>query len=103
MDRAAASTGCDHSHLVVGSTRGCSTVDLPNMLLSCASSSPADKRLYAQTVPLSLKVIALAEHDGGLIDENGLDIDALKAYHQKHGTITGFPGARTVRNPVWET
>eukprot|EP00243_Klebsormidium_subtile_P008114 TRINITY_DN3753_c0_g1_i2.p1 TRINITY_DN3753_c0_g1~~TRINITY_DN3753_c0_g1_i2.p1 ORF type:complete len:405 (-),score=143.36 TRINITY_DN3753_c0_g1_i2:820-1983(-) len=45
------------------------------------------------------KVIALAEHDGGIIDENGLDIDALKAYHQKHGTITGFPGAKTVKDP----
>jgi hypothetical protein len=43
------------------------------------------------------KVIALAEHDGGIIYENGLDIEELRAYHQRHGTITGFPGANTVR------
>lgn len=42
------------------------------------------------------KVIALAEHDGGIINENGLDIEELKTYHQRHGTITGFPGANTV-------
>ena len=26
----------------------------------------------------------------------GIDIPALKAYHKKKGTITGFPGAKTV-------
>lgn len=29
--------------------------------------------------------------------EDGIDIPALKAYHKKKGTITGFPGAKTVR------
>lgn len=44
------------------------------------------------------KIIAIAEADGGLIDESmkGLDISALKAHHMKKGTITGFPGAQTV-------
>lgn len=28
---------------------------------------------------------------------DGLDIPAVKAYHKKKGTITGFPGAKTVR------
>lgn len=27
----------------------------------------------------------------------GIDIPALKAYHKKKGTISGFPGAKTVR------
>lgn len=26
----------------------------------------------------------------------GLDVPALKIYHKKKGTITGFPGAQTV-------
>lgn len=45
------------------------------------------------------KVVAIAEADGGLVDtsSNGLDIPALKVYHKKKGTITGFPGAKTVR------
>ena len=44
-------------------------------------------------------MIAVAEADGGLVDESGqgLDVPALKAYHKKRGTITGFPGAKTVR------
>lgn len=46
------------------------------------------------------KIIAIAEANGGLVDESmeGLDIPALKAYHKKKGTITGFPGATTVKN-----
>ena len=45
------------------------------------------------------KIVGLAEWDGGLVDEsgNGLDIEAIKEYHSKKGTITGFPGAKTVR------
>lgn len=31
---------------------------------------------------------------------NGLDIPAVKAYHKKMGTITGFPGAKTVCVPL---
>ncbi len=44
------------------------------------------------------KIIAIAEANGGLVDESmeGLDIPTLKAYHKKKGTITGFPGATTV-------
>eukprot|EP00850_Spirogloea_muscicola_P019344 SM000188S03839 [mRNA] locus=s188:140256:145098:- [translate_table: standard] len=46
------------------------------------------------------KIVGLAEFDGGLIDEsgNGLDIAALKQHHQQQGTITGFPGAKTVKD-----
>ncbi|KAG0579860.1 hypothetical protein M758_4G130600 [Ceratodon purpureus] len=45
------------------------------------------------------KIIAIAEADGGLVDEsgNGLDIPAVKAYHKKKGTITGFPDAKTMK------
>ncbi|KAG0590513.1 hypothetical protein M758_1G111900 [Ceratodon purpureus] len=45
------------------------------------------------------KITAIAELDGGLVAESteGIDIPALKAYHKKKGTITGFPGAKTVK------
>lgn len=48
------------------------------------------------------KVIGLAEHDGGLVDESGegLDINAIKRHHKKTNSITGFPGAKTVKNPL---
>ncbi|XP_024391851.1 uncharacterized protein [Physcomitrium patens] len=44
-------------------------------------------------------ITAIAEVDGGLVAEceNGIDIPALKAYHKKMGTITSFPGAKTVK------
>ncbi|CAI5489210.1 unnamed protein product, partial [Closterium sp. Naga37s-1] len=47
------------------------------------------------------KITAIAEYDGGLVDEtgNGLDIEGIKQYHARNGTITGFPGAKTVSDP----
>ena len=44
------------------------------------------------------KVVGIVEYDGALVDEsgNGLDIPALEAHHAKTGTITHFPGAKTV-------
>ncbi|HUK86491.1 MAG TPA: Glu/Leu/Phe/Val dehydrogenase [Terriglobales bacterium] len=39
------------------------------------------------------KVIGLAEIDGGLYNQKGLDINALLEYRQRNGTVVGFPGA----------
>eukprot|EP00249_Psilotum_nudum_P033436 c50504_g1_i1 orf=1-459(-) len=46
------------------------------------------------------QVIAIAERDGGLVDDTelGLDVAHIKKYHKKWGTITGFPGAKTVKD-----
>lgn len=48
-------------------------------------------------------IIAIAEHDGGIVDESGkgLDIAAVKAHQKKFGTITNFPGAKTVCTPCF--
>jgi glutamate dehydrogenase (NAD(P)+) len=40
------------------------------------------------------KIIALIERNGVLIDERGLDIEALHRYKIEHKTAEGFPGAR---------
>jgi len=39
------------------------------------------------------KIMALAEYDGGLVDDtgHGLDIAGIKQYHARRGSITGFP------------
>lgn len=44
------------------------------------------------------KVIALIERNGVLIDERGLDIEAVHRYKLEHKTAEGFPGARFLKN-----
>src|SRR5581483_8686003 len=39
------------------------------------------------------KIIGIGEYDGGLYNQNGIDIDALITHRQRNGTITGFKGA----------
>src|SRR5450432_1176317 len=39
------------------------------------------------------KVIGIVEVDGGLVNKNGIDVDALWEYRQRNGSIHGFPGA----------
>ncbi len=41
------------------------------------------------------KVIGIAEVEGGLYNKNGIDVDALWEFRQRHGTIHGFPGAES--------
>jgi glutamate dehydrogenase (NAD(P)+) len=39
------------------------------------------------------KVIGIVEVDGGLVNKNGIDTEALWDFRQRNGTIHGFPGA----------
>jgi glutamate dehydrogenase (NAD(P)+) len=39
------------------------------------------------------KVIGIVEVDGGLINKNGIDVDALWEFRQRNGSIHGFTGA----------
>ena len=40
------------------------------------------------------KVIGIVEVDGGLVNKNGIDVDALWEYRQRNGTVQGFKGAQ---------
>ncbi|HMH01488.1 MAG TPA: Glu/Leu/Phe/Val dehydrogenase [Terriglobales bacterium] len=42
------------------------------------------------------KVIGIAEVDGGLYRKDGIDVEALWEYHQRNGTVHGFPEADAV-------
>ena len=42
------------------------------------------------------RVVAVQDHRATLYQHNGLDIPALQAWQQEHGTIAGFPGADNV-------
>ena len=39
------------------------------------------------------KVIGIVEVDGGLVNREGIDVEALWEYRQRNGNIHGFPGA----------
>ena len=41
-------------------------------------------------------ILGIAEYDGAVANQDGLDIDALLAHRQKSGTINGFAGAEAV-------
>ncbi|MBI2819419.1 MAG: Glu/Leu/Phe/Val dehydrogenase [Acidobacteria bacterium] len=51
--------------------------------------SEAARHLYQE----EYRVIGIAEIDGGVYNENGLDIISLMEHRQKNGTIVGFPGS----------
>jgi glutamate dehydrogenase (NAD(P)+) len=42
------------------------------------------------------KIIGILEVDGGLYNQNGIDVKALGEHRHKNRTITGFPGAERV-------
>jgi glutamate dehydrogenase (NAD(P)+) len=44
------------------------------------------------------KIVAVVEHDGALIDENGIDVDEVRTYKNEHGCVRGYSGARFERN-----
>lgn len=44
------------------------------------------------------KIIGIAEHDGGLFNANGLNIEKVSQHKLEHGTVNGFPDATAVEN-----
>ncbi|MFE3837517.1 Glu/Leu/Phe/Val family dehydrogenase [Pseudogemmobacter sonorensis] len=44
------------------------------------------------------KVIAIAERDGGLVDDSGLNVDEVRDWIAQHGGVKGFPGATYVED-----
>ena len=39
------------------------------------------------------RITGIIEHDGALYSDDGLDVDAVRAWIMKHGGVTGFPDA----------
>ncbi|WP_371227486.1 Glu/Leu/Phe/Val family dehydrogenase [Roseovarius sp. 2305UL8-3] len=44
------------------------------------------------------KVTAIIERDGGLMDENGLDVEAVRNWIAKHGGVDGYPQGKYIRD-----
>ncbi|MEM7076432.1 MAG: Glu/Leu/Phe/Val dehydrogenase [Pseudomonadota bacterium] len=44
------------------------------------------------------KVIAVIERDGGILDENGLDVEALRHWIGGHGGVEGYPQGKFIRD-----
>jgi glutamate dehydrogenase (NAD(P)+) len=45
------------------------------------------------------KVLAVSDISGGVYAENGLDLDAVRAWIDEHGSLAGYPDAEHVSNP----
>src|SRR4051794_15331253 len=43
-------------------------------------------------------IIGISEKQGGVFDENGIDIEAAGAYYKEHGILTDFPGGDAISN-----
>lgn len=43
-------------------------------------------------------IVAISDSEGGIYDENGLELDAVQAYKQEHGTVVGLPETLTITN-----
>jgi glutamate dehydrogenase (NAD(P)+) len=54
--------------------------------------------LAESLVAEGLKVTAITDAEGGVYNENGLDIAALLTYAREHRTVTGFKGADSLKN-----
>ena len=46
------------------------------------------------------KVIAVSDAHGGLLDPDGLDIDALREWAAEHGSLQGYPKGQRISNSV---
>ena len=44
------------------------------------------------------KITAIIERDGGLLDEDGFDVDEVRNWIAKHGGVDGYPKGRYVRD-----
>lgn len=47
-------------------------------------------------------IVAVGEHDGTVVDEQGIDIEDLQQYLQHHGGVTGYRGFTDNRSAVLE-
>jgi glutamate dehydrogenase (NAD(P)+) len=47
---------------------------------------------------LGQKIIAVSDSRGGIINEDGLDFEAVRDFKFETGTVVGFPGAREITN-----
>jgi glutamate dehydrogenase (NAD(P)+) len=47
---------------------------------------------------LGCEVVGISDASGGVVNPNGLDIDALSAYAAEHGVVAGFGGADSCTN-----
>lgn len=52
-------------------------------------------RLFADA---GARIIAVSDSQGGIVYEEGLDVEAALAFKREHGTVVGLPGSRTVTN-----
>ncbi len=45
-----------------------------------------------------VKIIGVAEYEGSIYSENGIDVEKLMAFRKETGSIIGFPGTKTLKD-----
>ncbi len=45
-------------------------------------------------------IVGIAEYKGAITNRKGLDVEAVAAHRQEHGTVLGFPGATNMANTL---
>jgi glutamate dehydrogenase (NAD(P)+) len=48
------------------------------------------------SVDLGAKIIAIAEHDGGIVSQDGLNVDDVREWMEEHGGVSSYPNANHV-------
>ena len=46
------------------------------------------------------RIVAIAEYDGGVASDDGLDVEAVQRHRAETGSIRGTPGTRTIERPL---
>jgi glutamate dehydrogenase (NAD(P)+) len=76
--------------------RGKAWVDIRVAVQGFGNVGANAARLIAQQ---GARIVAVADHLGGVANEAGLDIEALVAWAQEHRTVTGFGGGDAFDGP----
>jgi glutamate dehydrogenase (NAD(P)+) len=68
---------------------------------TCAIQGFGNAGQFAATLGeeiLGLKIIAVSDSKGGIVNEKGLDVKAVIEHKEKTGSVVGFPGAKPISN-----
>lgn len=73
-------------------------LDIGNMRVAVQGFGNVGSVAAAELAKCRAKVIAVADTSGGILNQDGLDIDLLSRHRSKTGHVTGFKGATEIDN-----
>jgi glutamate dehydrogenase (NAD(P)+) len=73
-------------------------IDLASSTAAIQGYGNVGSSVAASLSELDCRIVAISEIDGGVFNENGLDLEKLNAYRARTGSVVGFPGAKPISN-----